>query len=121
MKNLKQFFWKYGGAADQLDAFMVSEDDVDKWEKKCTARKDEAIEGSRRTVIGPSSDEMSIRYLVQDSPELPLVLPLQKFALVQIIFLCKILQLDVVAFLSLMMVDNGQVMVTPVIKRCVWS
>lgn len=36
--------------------------------------------------------QMSIRYLVQDSPELPLVLPLQKFALVQIIFLCKILQ-----------------------------
>lgn len=30
MKNLKQFFWKYGGAADQLDAFMVSDDDVDK-------------------------------------------------------------------------------------------
>ncbi|XP_014632002.1 TITAN-like protein isoform X1 [Glycine max] len=58
VKNLKQFFWKYGGAADQLDAFMVSDDDVDKWEKKCTARKDEASEGSRRTVIGPSSDDI---------------------------------------------------------------
>lgn len=28
------------------------------WEKKCTARKDEASEGSRRTVIGPSSDDI---------------------------------------------------------------
>ncbi|XP_068481651.1 TITAN-like protein isoform X1 [Phaseolus vulgaris] len=57
LKNLKHFFWKYGAAADQLDAFMFSDDDVTKWEKKCVARKDEANEGSRRTVVGPSSDD----------------------------------------------------------------
>ncbi|TKY73642.1 TITAN protein [Spatholobus suberectus] len=28
VKNLKHFFWKYGVATDQLDAFMVSDDDV---------------------------------------------------------------------------------------------
>ncbi|XP_027904302.1 TITAN-like protein isoform X4 [Vigna unguiculata] len=57
MKNLRHFFWKYGAAADQLDAFMFSDDDVTKWERKCEARKDEASEGSRRTVVGPSSDD----------------------------------------------------------------
>ncbi|CAJ1975058.1 unnamed protein product [Sphenostylis stenocarpa] len=57
VKNLKHFFWKYGAATDQLDAFMFSDDDVAKWEKKCAARKDEASEGSRRTVVGPSSDD----------------------------------------------------------------
>jgi len=30
LKNLKHFFWKYGAAADQLDAFMFSDDDVTK-------------------------------------------------------------------------------------------
>jgi len=30
MKNLRHFFWKYGAAADQLDAFMFSDDDVTK-------------------------------------------------------------------------------------------
>ena len=30
VKNLKHFFWKYGGSVDQLDAFMVSDDDVAK-------------------------------------------------------------------------------------------
>lgn len=30
VKNLKHFFWKYGGAMDQLNAFMVSDDDVAK-------------------------------------------------------------------------------------------
>ncbi|XP_027335049.1 TITAN-like protein isoform X1 [Abrus precatorius] len=59
VKNLKHFFWKYGGAVDQLDAFMVSDDDVAKWEKRCLARNDEAVlpsAGRRRTVFGPSSD-----------------------------------------------------------------
>ncbi|RDX73302.1 TITAN-like protein, partial [Mucuna pruriens] len=50
VKNLKHFFWKYGGPADQLDAFMVSDDDVTKWEERCVvARKDETSEGSRRS------------------------------------------------------------------------
>lgn len=30
VKNLRHFFWKYGAAANQLDAFMFSEDDVTK-------------------------------------------------------------------------------------------
>ncbi|KAK7302246.1 hypothetical protein RJT34_13131 [Clitoria ternatea] len=61
VKNLKHFFWKYGGAKDQLDAFMVSDDDLAKWEKKCLARKNEDVlpsGGCRRTVIGPSSDNI---------------------------------------------------------------
>ncbi|XP_020210727.1 TITAN-like protein isoform X2 [Cajanus cajan] len=58
VKNLKHFFWKYGAAADQLDAFMVSDDDVAKWEKRCVARKDEASEGCRGKVFGPSSDDI---------------------------------------------------------------
>ncbi|KAJ1386191.1 coiled-coil domain-containing protein [Sesbania bispinosa] len=58
MKNLKHFFWKYGGTMDQLDAFTVSENDVAKWEKRCMALKKEAVfpgEGGHGTV-GPSSD-----------------------------------------------------------------
>ncbi|KAK8465751.1 hypothetical protein PHAVU_009G166301 [Phaseolus vulgaris] len=119
LKNLKHFFWKYGAAADQLDAFMFSDDDVTKWEKKCVARKDEANEGSRRTVVGPSSDDqMSIRYLVQDSLESPMLLPRRKRALMQNLLFFKIFWLKGEAILSLMMVDNHQVMVTPVINRC---
>ncbi|QHN98256.1 TITAN-like protein [Arachis hypogaea] len=59
VKNLKHFFWKNGGSVDQLDAFMVSDDDVAKWEKKCEALQNEAVSGSggcRGAVIGPSSD-----------------------------------------------------------------
>ncbi|KAK7410999.1 hypothetical protein VNO78_02301 [Psophocarpus tetragonolobus] len=58
VKILKHLFWKYGAASDQLDAFMISDADVDKWEKKCAARSDESSEGSRRAVIGPSSDDI---------------------------------------------------------------
>ncbi|KAL1340848.1 hypothetical protein AAHE18_09G044000 [Arachis hypogaea] len=64
VKNLKHFFWKNGGSVDQLEAFMVSDDDVAKWEKKCAALQNEAVSGSggcRGAVIGPSS-EMRIRY-----------------------------------------------------------
>ncbi|XP_017422577.1 TITAN-like protein isoform X1 [Vigna angularis] len=57
VKNLRHLFWKYGAAGNQLDAFMFSDDDVTKWERKCEARKDEASEGSRRTVVGPSNDD----------------------------------------------------------------
>ncbi|XP_073225158.1 TITAN-like protein isoform X2 [Cicer arietinum] len=59
MKNLKHFFWKYGGSTDQLDAFTVSDNDVAKWEKRCMALKKEAdlqSEGSHGAVSGPSSD-----------------------------------------------------------------
>lgn len=118
MKNLKHFFWKYGAAADQLDAFMVSDDDVAKWEKRCVARKDEASEGCRGKVFGPSSDGMSLRYRVQDSPESPTLPPLQKRVLPQFLLLCKILRLKGETILSLVMVDKGQVMVTRVINRC---
>ncbi|WJX35015.1 hypothetical protein P8452_23064 [Trifolium repens] len=58
VKNLKHFFWKYGGNMDQLDVFTVSDNDVVKWEKKCKALKKEASlqsEGSAGAV-GPSSD-----------------------------------------------------------------
>lgn len=30
VKNLKHFFWKNGGAMDQLDKYMFSDDDLDK-------------------------------------------------------------------------------------------
>ncbi|XP_047167790.1 TITAN-like protein isoform X2 [Vigna umbellata] len=118
VKNLRHFFWKYGAAANQLDAFMFSDDDVTKWERKCEARKDEASEGSRRTVLGPSNDDqMSIRYLVQDFLESRMLLPRRKRALIQNRLLCQIFWFKGEAILSLMMVDNGQVMVTPVINR----
>ncbi|KAL2347044.1 hypothetical protein Fmac_001044 [Flemingia macrophylla] len=58
VKNLKHFFWKYGGAADQLPAFMFTHHDVAKWEKRCMARKeDEASERCGGKVFGPSSDD----------------------------------------------------------------
>ncbi|CAL0319849.1 unnamed protein product [Lupinus luteus] len=60
VKNLKHFFWKYGGAVDQLNDFTVSDDHLAKWEKKCTALKSEAMslsEGCHSgTVFGPSTD-----------------------------------------------------------------
>ncbi|KAE9604266.1 hypothetical protein Lal_00002284 [Lupinus albus] len=60
VKNLKHFFWKYGGAMDQLNVFTVSDDDLAKWQKRCMALKNEAgssSEGCRGgAVIGPSSD-----------------------------------------------------------------
>ncbi|XP_061340203.1 TITAN-like protein [Gastrolobium bilobum] len=59
VKNLKHFFWKYGGAMDQLDAFKVSNDDLAKWEKRCMALKNEAVLSSEEccgAVFGPSSD-----------------------------------------------------------------
>ncbi|KAI5404638.1 hypothetical protein KIW84_051699 [Lathyrus oleraceus] len=59
VNNLKHFFWKYGGAMDQLDLFKVSDNDVAKWEKRCAALKKEASlqsEGSPGAVFGPSSD-----------------------------------------------------------------
>ncbi|KAI9079731.1 hypothetical protein K1719_038352 [Acacia pycnantha] len=43
LKNLKQFSWKYGGSMDQLEAFMVSDADVAKWEKKCMTLQKEAV------------------------------------------------------------------------------
>lgn len=30
VNNLKHFFWKYGGAVDQLDFFKVSDNDIAK-------------------------------------------------------------------------------------------
>ncbi|CAJ2641219.1 unnamed protein product [Trifolium pratense] len=59
VKNLKHFFWKYGGNTDQLDLFTVSDNDVVKWEKRCKALNKEASlqsEGSAGAVFGPSSD-----------------------------------------------------------------
>ncbi|CAK8568118.1 unnamed protein product [Lathyrus sativus] len=59
VSNLKHFFWKYGGAMDQLDVFKVSDNDFAKWEKRCAAVKKEASlqsEGSPGAVFGPSSD-----------------------------------------------------------------
>ncbi|XP_057424193.1 TITAN-like protein [Lotus japonicus] len=61
VKNLKHFFWKNGGAMDQLDKYMFSDDDLAKWEKKCMARENEAAlpsEGSCCGAVsaGPSSD-----------------------------------------------------------------
>ncbi|XP_058786360.1 TITAN-like protein isoform X2 [Vicia villosa] len=59
VNNLKHFFWKYGGAVDQLDVFKVSDNDIAKWEKRCTALKKEASmqsEESPEAVFGPSSD-----------------------------------------------------------------
>ncbi|CAI8601981.1 unnamed protein product [Vicia faba] len=58
VNNLKHFFWKYGGAMDQLDVFKVSDNDIAKWEKRCTALKKEASllsEGSPGAVFRPSS------------------------------------------------------------------
>ncbi|XP_061371805.1 TITAN-like protein [Gastrolobium bilobum] len=59
VKNLKHFFWKYGGAMDQLDTFKVSDDDLAKWEKRCMALKPEPVVSSGqccRAVFGTSSD-----------------------------------------------------------------
>ncbi|KAB2020278.1 hypothetical protein ES319_D07G058000v1 [Gossypium barbadense] len=69
LKNLKHFLWQYGGKMDQLDKYRISETDLTKWEKKCESLKVEAMvaptEGSGLKY--GASNEMSIRYLIQDS------------------------------------------------------
>ncbi|KAK4256946.1 hypothetical protein QN277_006602 [Acacia crassicarpa] len=59
LKNLKQFSWKYGGSMDQLEAFIVSDADVAKWEKKCVTLQKEPVllsEERRKEVSGTTSD-----------------------------------------------------------------
>ncbi|GFZ07999.1 coiled coil protein [Actinidia rufa] len=57
LKNLKSFLWNYGGKMDQVDSFRISEEDLAKWEKKCTLLKSGTVnEGSHRPLIGPSND-----------------------------------------------------------------
>lgn len=60
---------------DQLDVFTVSDNDVAKWDKRCTTLKKEASlqnEESPGAVFGPSSG-MSIRYPLQDTLELEIL------------------------------------------------
>ncbi|KAF7833984.1 TITAN-like protein isoform X1 [Senna tora] len=59
LKNLKHFFWKYGGAMDKLETFTVSDADVAKWEKKCMNLQEEAVSSSEKchgAEVRPSSD-----------------------------------------------------------------
>ncbi|XP_021804036.1 TITAN-like protein isoform X3 [Prunus avium] len=75
LKNLKHFLWKYGGGMDRLDTFRISEDDLAMWEKKCKSLKSEALpsgEKSRGPTFGPSN-EMSIRYPIQDPLKLQML------------------------------------------------
>ncbi|XP_057972287.1 TITAN-like protein isoform X2 [Malania oleifera] len=58
-KTLKHFFWKYGAGMDSVDSFRISEDDLEKWERKCESLKIEAAEpneGSCRSLPGPLND-----------------------------------------------------------------
>lgn len=60
---------------DRLDTFRISEDDLAMWEKKCKSLKNEAVpcgEKSRGPTFGPSN-EMSIRYPIQDPLKLQML------------------------------------------------
>ncbi|KAK4256945.1 hypothetical protein QN277_006602 [Acacia crassicarpa] len=62
LKNLKQFSWKYGGSMDQLEAFIVSDADVAKWEKKCVTLQKEPVllsEERRKEVSNSGISEAS--------------------------------------------------------------
>ncbi|XP_065873018.1 TITAN-like protein [Euphorbia lathyris] len=58
LKNLKHFFWKYGGGTDNMDTFRILEADVAKWEKKCNSLENESgsIGGGSHVLVGPSND-----------------------------------------------------------------
>ncbi|WCJ36262.1 TITAN-like protein [Euphorbia peplus] len=59
LKNLKHFFWKYGGETKNMDAFRILEADVAKWEKKCKSLENESGSlggGSHVQLAGPSND-----------------------------------------------------------------
>uniref|UniRef100_A0A9I9CEE6 TITAN-like protein n=1 Tax=Cucumis melo TaxID=3656 RepID=A0A9I9CEE6_CUCME len=51
LKNLKHFFWKYGGDVERLDSYRILEADVAKWEKKC---KVQSVSAS--SSLGPAND-----------------------------------------------------------------
>lgn len=83
LKNLKHFFWKYGGDVERLDDYRILEADVAKWEKKCKVQSIAASSG-----LGPTN-EMSIRYPIHPIQD-PLMFQIwSRFHLIPL-FLCML-------------------------------
>lgn len=63
---------------DCVDKFRILEADFTKWEKKCKSLKSEAVSGG--PMPGPSN-EMSIRYPIQDFLKLQMLAAFRKMLL----------------------------------------
>ncbi|KAG2242402.1 hypothetical protein Bca52824_095756 [Brassica carinata] len=55
-KNIKQFLWKHGPSMDCVDDFQISDADVAKWVRKCTALGNKDASSCRGQLSGTSSD-----------------------------------------------------------------
>ncbi|CAH8384726.1 unnamed protein product [Eruca vesicaria subsp. sativa] len=55
-KNIKQFLWKHGPSMDCVDDFQISDADVAKWVRKCTALGNKDASSCRGQLSGTSND-----------------------------------------------------------------
>ncbi|KAJ0239734.1 TITAN-like protein [Hirschfeldia incana] len=55
-KNIKQFLWKHGPSMDCVDDFKISDADVAKWVRKCTALGNKDASSCKGQLSGTSSD-----------------------------------------------------------------
>ncbi|KAF8117745.1 hypothetical protein N665_0008s0096 [Sinapis alba] len=60
-KNIKQFLWKHGPSMDCVDDFQISDADVAKWVRKCTALGNKDASSCRGQLCGTSSDDIHIK------------------------------------------------------------
>ncbi|KAJ4913108.1 TITAN-like protein [Raphanus sativus] len=55
-KNVKQFLWKHGPSMDCVDDFKISDADLAKWVRKCTALGNRDASSCKGQLSGTSSD-----------------------------------------------------------------